>query len=280
MRRTKIVATLGPASDRPGVLKELLEAGVDVCRLNFSHGSADDHRRRSSEVRQITKDLGRTVAILADLQGPKIRIARFREQSVILAIGARFVLNADLNPNDGDDTQVGLDYRELPNDCRPDDVLLLDDGRVILRVVEVTGSQVVTEVLTGGKLSNNKGINKQGGGLSAAALTDKDYRDMDVVAEIDADFVAISFPRDAEDMHLARAALSQRGSYADLVAKVERAEAVASDAARVVRRSARRALLRDRHAEPPRTPRHVPVARKPARPLPDEDHHRISGRRR
>jgi pyruvate kinase len=230
MRRTKIVATLGPASDRPGVLKELLGAGVDVCRLNLSHGSADDHRRRSREVRQIAKDLGRTVAVLADLQGPKIRIARFKNKSVMLHVGTRFVLDADLGSDDGDDTQVGLDYPELPKDCRPGDVLLLDDGRVILRVVEVIGSQVVTEVLTGGKLSNNKGINKQGGGLSAAALTDKDYRDMDVVAEIDADFVAISFPRDAEDMHLARSALKQRGCYADLVAKVERAEAVASDA--------------------------------------------------
>jgi pyruvate kinase len=230
MRRTKIVATLGPASDRPGVLKELLGAGVDVCRLNLSHGSADDHRRRSREVRQIAKDLGRTVAVLADLQGPKIRIARFKNKSVMLHVGTRFVLDADLGSDDGDDTQVGLDYPELPKDCRPGDVLLLDDGRVILRVVEVIGSQVVTEVLTGGKLSNNKGINKQGGGLSAAALTDKDYRDMDVVAEIDADFVAISFPRDAEDMHLARSALKQRGCSADLVAKVERAEAVASDA--------------------------------------------------
>ena len=230
MRRTKIVATLGPASDRPGVLKALFEAGVDVCRLNLSHGSADDHRRRSREVRQIAKDLGRTVAVLADLQGPKIRIARFKNKSVMLNVGTRFVLDADLGSDDGDDTQVGLDYPELPKDCRPGDVLLLDDGRVVLRVVEVIRSQVVTEVLTGGKLSNNKGINKQGGGLSAAALTDKDYRDMDVVAEIDADFVAISFPRDAEDMHLARAALKQRGCYADLVAKVERAEAVASDA--------------------------------------------------
>ena len=230
MRRTKIVATLGPASDRPGVLKELVDAGVDVCRLNLSHGSADDHRRRSREVRQIAKDLGRTVAVLADLQGPKIRIARFKNKSVMLNVGTRFVLDADLGSDDGDDTQVGLDYPELPKDCRPGDVLLLDDGRVVLRVVEVIRSQVVTEVLTGGKLSNNKGINKQGGGLSAAALTDKDYRDMDVVAEIDADFVAISFPRDAEDMHLARAALKQRGCYADLVAKVERAEAVASDA--------------------------------------------------
>ena len=128
----------------------------------------------------------------------------------MLRAGTRFVLDADLGSDDGDEIQVGLDYQELPNDCRKGDVLLLDDGRVILRVVEVIGSQVVTEVLTGGKLSNNKGINKQGGGLSAAALTDKDYRDMDVVAEIEADFVAIPFPRDAEDMHLARSTETTR----------------------------------------------------------------------
>ena len=231
MRRTKIVATLGPSSDRPGLLKELLLAGVDVCRLNFSHGSADDHRRRAQEVRDIARDIGRTVAILADLQGPKIRIARFRDGSVNLKTGDQFVLDAEFDPDDGDQTRVGLDYRQLPKDSSPGDVLLLDDGRVVLRVVSVNGLQVVTEVITGGTLSDNKGINKQGGGLSAAALTDKDFRDMDVVAEIEADFVAISFPRDAEDMRLARAALKERGSDADLVAKIERAEAVASDIA-------------------------------------------------
>jgi pyruvate kinase len=229
MRRTKIVATLGPASDRPGILKRLLEAGVDVCRLNFSHGSADDHRRRSNDVRKIAKEIDRTVAILADLQGPKIRIAGFKDQSVLLKTGALFVLEAGLDPTEGDQTQVGLDYRELPNDCCNGDILLLDDGRVVLQVVDVKDSRVITKVITGGKLSNNKGINKHGGGLSAAALTAKDYADMDVISEIEADFVAISFPRDAEDMHLAREALRNRGSTADLVAKIERAEAVASD---------------------------------------------------
>ena len=133
MRRTKIVATLGPASDRPGVLKRLLESGVDVCRLNFSHGSSDDHRRRAIEVREIAREIGRTVAILADLQGPKIRIARFKDQAVNLKVGARFVLDARLDSNDGDETQVGLDYRELPKDSHPGDVLLLDDGRVVKR---------------------------------------------------------------------------------------------------------------------------------------------------
>lgn len=229
MRRTKIVATLGPASDRPGVLKQLLEAGVDVCRLNFSHGSADDHRRRAREVRSVAAEIGRTVALLADLQGPKIRIARFKEKAVAVEAGAQFVLDATLNVDDGDKTRVGLDYRDLPADCRSGDRLLLDDGRIVLEVIEVQGPKVITTVITGGMLSNNKGINKEGGGLTAAALTEKDYSDMDVVAEIDANFVAISFPRGAEDMHLARAALNARGSRADLIAKIERAEAVASD---------------------------------------------------
>lgn len=230
MRRTKIVATLGPASDRPGVLLDLLKAGVDVCRLNFSHGHADDHRRRALEVRDLAASIGRTVAVLADLQGPKIRIARFASGPVVLERGARFTLDAALASDAGDQHQVGLDYQELPRDCQPGDTLLLDDGRVVLSVLAVEGSAVHTEVTTGGKLSNNKGINKQGGGLSASALTEKDYSDMDVVAEIGADYVAISFPRDAEDMHLARAALQAGGSKAGLVAKIERAEAVADDA--------------------------------------------------
>ena len=230
MRRTKIVATLGPASDRPGVLRELLKAGVDVCRMNFSHGSAEDHRRRSREVRSISNELGRAVAVLADLQGPKIRIAKFRGGVAKLKVGGSFVLDASLDPDLGDESQVGLDYPELPGDCHRGDKLLLDDGRVELLVVAVKGTAVITEVLTGGDLGNNKGINKHGGGLSASALSEKDYRDMEVVAEIDADFVAISFPRDAQDIHLARAALKERGSTADVIAKIERAEAVSNDA--------------------------------------------------
>ncbi|MBH96358.1 MAG: pyruvate kinase, partial [Gammaproteobacteria bacterium] len=229
MRRTKIVATLGPASDRPGVLKNLLVAGVDVCRLNLSHGTPHDHRRRAKEVRAIANKIGRTVAILADLQGPKIRIAQFQKGSVTLKVGAKFILDADLDPKRGDETRVGLDYRELPNDCGPGDILLLNDGRVVLNVLDTDGSRIVTKVATGGILSNNKGINRKGGGLSAGALTDKDYQDMEMAAEIEADFVAISFPRDAEDIHNARDALAERGSKADLIAKFERAEAVASE---------------------------------------------------
>ena len=229
-RRTKIVATLGPASDRPGVLSQLLAAGVNVVRLNFSHGNADDHRRRAAEVRAEAARLGQTVAILADLQGPKIRIARFEAGAIELASGASFVLDAALATDAGNEVRVGLDYTELPKDCAAGDLLLLDDGRVSLRVEQVTGSAVHTQVVQGGRLSNNKGINKLGGGLSAPALTDKDYRDMDVVAEIAADYVAISFPREAADMDLAREALRARGSDAYLVAKIERAEAVSSEA--------------------------------------------------
>ena len=229
MRRTKIVATLGPASDRPGVLRELLKAGVDVCRMNFSHGTSEDHRRRAREVRDLSKELGLTVAVLADLQGPKIRIAKFVNGMAVLVVGELFVLDASLDPDLGDESQVGLDYPELPSDCHPGDKLLLDDGRVVLSVIAVKGTAVITKILTGGELSNNKGINKQGGGLSASALSEKDYKDMEIVAEIDADFVAISFPRDAQDIHLARAALQERGSTADVIAKIERAEAVSND---------------------------------------------------
>lgn len=227
VRRTKIVATLGPATDAPGVLAAMLKAGVDVCRLNFSHGAAEDHRRRALAVREISQDMGRPVAIMADLQGPKIRVARFIEGAVVLEEGAPFVLDAARDAESGDVQGVGLDYQNLPRDCSEGDVLLLDDGRVVLQVVSVDGSAIHTQVLTGGRLSNHKGINKLGGGLSAPALTDKDYRDMDVIAAIDVDYVAISFPRDAEDMHLARAALTARGVNAGLVAKIERAEAVA-----------------------------------------------------
>lgn len=229
-RRTKIVATLGPATDRPGVLREILRAGVNVCRLNFSHGKAEDHRRRCMEVRLAADELGLTVAILADLQGPKIRIARFVDGSIILCEGEAFNLDASIDPEAGNQFAVGLDYQELANYCSVGDVLLLDDGRVILKVTEVVGGCVKTTVVTGGKLSNNKGINKHGGGLLAPALTSKDYSDMDIVSEIEADYVAISFPREAADINFARKQLRSRKCHAHLIAKIERAEAVASEA--------------------------------------------------
>jgi len=229
IRRTKIVATLGPASDREGVLEGMLRAGVDVVRLNFSHGSADDHRRRLVEVRDISQRLGRSVAVLADLQGPKIRIARFKDDAVLLGEGQPFVLDMLLDSNAGDITRVGCDYKTLADDVIVGDRLLLDDGRLVLEVSAIEGQEIHTRVVVGGKLSNNKGINKQGGGLSAAALTDKDKRDIKTAIEIGVDYLAVSFPRSAADMQEARKLLGEEGKEIGLVAKIERAEAVADD---------------------------------------------------
>lgn len=229
IRRTKIVATLGPASDKEGVLEAMLSAGVDVVRLNFSHGSADDHRRRLSAVREIAQRLGRSVAALADLQGPKIRIARFQEGAVVLEEGQPFVLDMQLDSDAGDATRVGCDYKTLADDVSVGDRLLLDDGRLVLDVTGIQGKEVHTRVLVGGKLSNNKGINKQGGGLSAAALTDKDKQDLKTAIDIGVDYVAVSFPRSAADMQEARELLGEAGKEIGLIAKVERAEAVADD---------------------------------------------------
>ncbi|BCX82552.1 pyruvate kinase [Methylomarinovum caldicuralii] len=225
-RRTKIVATLGPASDSPEVLERLIDAGVDVFRLNFSHGTADDHRRRARLVREISESNRHYVGILADLQGPKIRIGRFKDGKVFLEEGARFALDADYPLDQGDETQVGLVYRDLPRDVRPGDVLLLDDGRVVLKVDKIVGNRVECIVVVGGALSDNKGINKQGGGLSAPALTEKDKEDIRTAVEIEADYLAVSFPRSAADIHLARRLLREAGGEAGIVAKIERAEAV------------------------------------------------------
>lgn len=230
LRRTKIVATLGPASDREGVLEAMLKAGVDVVRLNFSHGTADDHRGRLKRVREIAEKLGRSVAALGDLQGPKIRIARFKEGAVVLQEDQPFVLDMAMDSDSGDVHQVGCDYKTLAQDVGAGDRLLLDDGRVVLDVTRVEGQQVHTQVVVGGKLSNHKGINKQGGGLSAPALTDKDKQDLKTAVEIGVDYLAISFPRHADDMREARRLLGEEGKEIGLVAKVERAEAVADEA--------------------------------------------------
>ena len=225
-RRTKIVATMGPATDDPKVLDELIQAGVDVVRANFSHGSADDHINRTEAVRNRARAHGRQVGVLADLQGPKIRTERFKEGKVFLKEGDRFILDGALGANDGDQERVGLTYKELPNDVVRGDTLLLDDGRIVLWVEEVQGSEIVCKVQVGGYLSNNKGINRQGGGLSAAALTDKDKADIVTAAKMQADYVAISFPRCADDVHLARELLREAGGHGGIVAKIERAEAV------------------------------------------------------
>ncbi|MGM0986373.1 MAG: pyruvate kinase [Pseudomonadota bacterium] len=230
VRRTKIVATLGPASDREGVLEAMFEAGVDVVRLNFSHGSPEDHRRRLERVRTIAERLGRSVAALGDLQGPKIRIARFKAGAVDLEEGQSFILDMGLDSEAGDASRVGCDYKTLADDVAPGDRLLLDDGRVVLDVNRVADHLIHTSVAVGGTLSNNKGINKQGGGLSAPALTDKDKADLETAVAIGVDYLAISFPRSAADMVEARERLGEAGQEIGLVAKLERAEAVADDA--------------------------------------------------
>jgi pyruvate kinase len=224
LRSTKIVATLGPASSEPAVLERMVRAGVDVVRLNFSHGSADDHLKRAALVKEIASKVGRTVAILCDLQGPKIRVGKFKDGKVALEKGQRFILDAAAEI--GDTSRVGLDYKELPRDVAPGAVLLLDDGKVVLDVVEVRGEEVHTVVRHGGVLSNNKGINRQGGGLTAPALTAKDMEDIKTAAKIQADYLAVSFPKSGADMYMARELMRAAGGKAFLIAKIERAEAV------------------------------------------------------
>ncbi len=225
-RRTKIVATLGPATDVPGMLEKLILEGVDVVRLNLSHGQPDDHRARANAVRMAALAAGREVGVLADLQGPKIRIETFANGPVELIDGASFVLDCRPGVPPGDVTRVGVSYHELPQDVAAGDVLLLDDGLVALSVRDVVGSEVRCVVLIGGKLSNRKGLNRQGGGLSVTALSDKDKSDIKLAAEIGADFLAVSFVRSAEDMHQARRLLKEAGGSAALVAKIERADAI------------------------------------------------------
>ena len=224
LRHTKIVATLGPASSSPEILERLVRAGVDVVRLNFSHGTADDHRARAEGIRAAAARVGRTVGILADLQGPKIRVGKFAQGKITLAAGGSFILDAQCPL--GDETRVGLDYKDLPRDVGSGDILLLDDGRLKLEVVSVRGDEIRTRVLVGGPLSNNKGINRQGGGLTAPALTAKDMEDIRTAAEIGVDFVAVSFPKSAADMTMARQLLRAVDSNAVLIAKIERVEAV------------------------------------------------------
>ncbi|MCZ7562639.1 MAG: pyruvate kinase [Burkholderiales bacterium] len=227
-RNTKIVATLGPASSDRRVLEHLFAAGIDVVRLNFSHGTRADHLARAALVREVCRESGRTVGIMADLQGPKIRIGRFRDGRIALEAGAQFVLDAEREL--GDEHGVGLDYKELPSDVRPGDVLLLDDGKIVFDVAQVAGPRIHGTVRHGGVLSNNKGINRLGGGLSAPALTAKDMEDIRTVAEMRADYLAVSFPKRGSDMALARELLRSAGGRALLIAKIERAEAVDSHA--------------------------------------------------
>lgn len=230
-RRTKIVTTIGPASENYEMLEKLLKAGANVFRLNFSHGSPEEHMGRASRIRELAAKLGLQVAILGDLQGPKIRVSTFKDGKIWLNIGDSFTLDADLPRGEGHQTAVGLDYKELPNDVVAGDLLMLDDGRVQLEVTSVEGNKVHTKVVVGGPLSDKKGINKKGGGLSADALTEKDKADIITAAKINVDYLAVSFPRNGADMEYARELAKAAGLDTQLVAKVERAEVVASDEA-------------------------------------------------
>ena len=226
VRRTKIVATIGPATESPEMLEQLIRAGVDVFRVNFSHGTPEAHKQRARDIRNVSEKVGRFVGILADLQGPKIRIEKFKDGFVKLVEGQPFTLDADLAAEDGDINSVGLTYKALPSDVNVGDVLLLDDGLIVLKVEDVTRSKIFCIVEVGGKLSNNKGVNRLGGGLSAGALTEKDKQDIELAAEIEADFLAVSFVRNAQDVHEARRLLNEAGSDAWIVSKIERAEAL------------------------------------------------------
>ncbi len=231
LRRTKIVTTMGPATDREGVLEGIIKAGANMVRMNFSHGSAEDHIQRAKQVRELAARLGKHVAILGDLQGPKIRVSTFKDGKIFLSIGDKFVLDANLGKGEGDQQQVGIDYKSLPSDVVAGDLLLLDDGRVQLKVDSVEGSRILTTVTVAGPLSNNKGINKKGGGLSAPALTDKDKEDIKTAALMGVDYLAVSFPRSGADLNYARELAREAGCNAKIVAKVERAETVATDEA-------------------------------------------------
>ncbi|HEX2668043.1 MAG TPA: pyruvate kinase [Gammaproteobacteria bacterium] len=242
-RRTKIVATLGPATDTLEVMENIVRAGVDVVRLNFSHGEPAEHQRRLDLVRRAAMAVGKDVGVLGDLQGPKIRIENFKAKKVTLKDGQRFVFDAELGDDDGDETQVGLTYKDLPQDVKTGDVLVLGDGEVSMSVVEVIGPRIICIVINGGDVSNHKGINRQGGGLSAGALTEKDYADIRLAAQLGVDYLAVSFPRDASDIEQARILLNAAGSRAGIIAKIERSEAIknlddiirASDAVMIAR---------------------------------------------
>lgn len=225
-RRTKIVASLGPATDDPERLRRLIKAGTNVVRLNFSHGEAEEHIQRAKMVREIADELNLTIGVLGDLQGPKIRIRRFANKAITLNRGDIFCLDASLGADAGNQHEVGITYTALAKDVNRGDRLMLDDGTIELAVHAVTGTRIETEVKVGGELSNNKGINLKGGGLSAGALTEKDRADIQLAAEIDVDFLAVSFVRHAADVEEARNLLEAEGGQASLVAKVERKEAL------------------------------------------------------
>jgi pyruvate kinase len=227
LRRTKIIATLGPSTDDPEVMRGLIQSGLNLARLNFSHGSHEEHLARMELVRRVAQEEKAIVGILADLQGPKIRVSNFIDGGVELLAGDSFILDAGLAADAGTQARVGIDYKELPNDVHPHDTLLLDDGRLVFTVREIKGLEIHCTVVVGGRLSNHKGINRRGGGLTAPALTDKDKQDLAFVMQHDVEYVAISFPRNAADMQLAKDLIAEHGGDAGVIAKIERVEAMA-----------------------------------------------------
>ena len=242
LRRTKILATLGPASNNKRVLEQMIRAGLDVVRMNFSHGTAQDHMARAERVRAAAEECGRKIGILVDLQGPKIRISKFENDKIVLEKGDHFILDAAWD-KPGTQERVGLDYKDLPRDVAKGSVLLLNDGMLEFDVLDIKGTEIHCKVVRGGVLSNNKGINRKGGGLTAPALTEKDKEDIKTAALIKADYLAVSFPRAASDMKYARELMHEAGGKSLLMAKIERAEAIpvlneiidASDAIMVAR---------------------------------------------
>jgi pyruvate kinase len=226
LRRTKIVATLGPACDPPEELEQVIVNGLDVARVNFSHGRPEDHASRVRKLRELSDRHQRQVAVLADLQGPKIRIDRFRDGPVTLKDGDEFALDTNLAPDAGDQHQVGVSYKNLAKDVGAGDIMLLDDGNLTMQVQKVEGGRIVCRVINGGALSDNKGLNRQGGGISAEALTEKDLDDIRFAVELEADFIAVSFVRDASEIERARELVKQAGGHGHIIAKIERAEAI------------------------------------------------------
>jgi len=221
LRRTKIVATLGPSTDDPKMMDKIIEAGVDVVRINFSHGTAEEHVKRAETLRNRAQAHGRQIGVLCDLQGPKIRVDNFIDGEVKLEEGATFTLDTSFDPKAGTNERVGVAYKSLPNDVKRGDTLLLDDGRLSFWVNEVVDTRVICRVVVGGILKNRKGINLQGGGLSAPALTEKDLQDIITAAKMKADYLAVSFCLSADDIHQARRLLREAGGHGGIVAKID-----------------------------------------------------------
>ncbi len=226
LRRTKIVATLGPATDEPGELERVIAQGMDVARVNFSHGDTEEHLQRIDTVRKIAENNSRHVGVMVDLQGPKIRIEGFRQGGIDLADGATFTLDTQLGADQGDQERVGVTHKTLADDLVGNDILLLDDGNIVMEVEHISGREVRCRVLNGGRLTGFKGLNRLGGGLSAEALTEKDHADIRTAAAAEADYLAVSFVRYAEDVVHARDLFREAGGHGGIIAKIERAEAI------------------------------------------------------